>query len=234
MITAILFDLDGTLLPMDQDKFVSNYLPCMTKKMSEYGYDPNALMQTIYAGIKAMVKNDGSVTNKEAFWNTAAEILGPDVRKDEPLFEDFYRNEFQQAKTTCGYTSLATEAVRDAKAKGCRVILATNPLFASVATYSRIRWAGLEPEDFEYITTYENSSHSKPNLDYYRELMGKLDLKAEQCLMVGNDMDEDMIAENLGMRAFLLTDCLINRKNQDISKYPHGSFPELLSYIRSL
>ena len=61
-----------------------------------------------------------------------------------------------------------------------------------------------------------------------------MNLKPEECLMVGNDVDEDMIAETLGMKVFLLTDCLLNRKNKDISGYPQGSFPELAEFIRAL
>ena len=36
------------------------------------------------------------------------------------------------------------------------------------------------------------------------------------------------------MKVFLLTDCLINRENKDISVYPHGSFDELIQYIEAL
>ena len=52
--------------------------------------------------------------------------------------------------------------------------------------------------------------------------------------MVGNDVTEDMIAQTLGIKVFLLTDCMINKNNEDISAYPHGGFPELLEYISSL
>jgi len=114
------------------------------------------------------------------------------------------------------------------------VVLATNPLFPSVATKNRIRWAGLDPEDFEYFTTFENSHYCKPNLDYYREIMDKLYLKPEECLMVGNDTQEDMVAEQLGMKVFLLTDCLINKAGEDISQYPHGSFTQLDAYLKEL
>ena len=107
-------------------------------------------------------------------------------------------------------------------------------MFPAIATCSRVRWAGLEPSDFDLITTYENSCHSKPNIAYYRDILETMNLKPEECLMVGNDAEEDMIAETLGMKVFLLTDCLLNRKNKDISKYPQGSFPELLEYIRAL
>ena len=128
----------------------------------------------------------------------------------------------------------AAPAVREIRSLGYQVILATNPLFPAVATQSRIRWAGLTPEDFERITTYENARFCKPNPDYYQEILGKLNLNPSDCLMVGNDVDEDMIAETLGMRVFLLTDCLINRTGKDISRYPSGGFTELLQYVRSL
>ena len=52
--------------------------------------------------------------------------------------------------------------------------------------------------------------------------------------MVGNDVSEDMVAEKLGMKVFLITDCVINKENIDISQYPNGSFDDLLEYIEKL
>ena len=52
--------------------------------------------------------------------------------------------------------------------------------------------------------------------------------------MVGNDVDEDMAAKKVGMDVFLLTDCLINKENKDISSYPHGDFDALNEYIKAL
>ena len=112
--------------------------------------------------------------------------------------------------------------------------LATNPIFPARATQWRIQWAGLKPEDFEWYTAYENSSHSKPNPAYYRDVLARLNVKPEECLMVGNDVGEDMIAEQLGMKVFLLTDCIINKTNADISAYPHGNFDDLKSFLKQL
>ena len=117
------------------------------------------------------------------------------------------------------------------KESGIRVALATNPLFPAVATESRIRWAGLLPEDFELYTTYENSSYCKPNLKYYEEILKKLHVKPEECIMVGNDVGEDMITETLGMKVFLLTDCLINKKGVDLDQFPHGNFQQLQKFL---
>ena len=149
------------------------------------------------------------------------------------LFDSFYRNEFSAAKNACQPTPAAKEVVDLIKASGKRLILATNPLFPAVATENRIGWAGLAKEDFELITTYENSSYCKPNPKYYVEILEKTGLKPEECLMVGNNAEEDMIAESLGMKVFLLTDCLINEKHADISKYPQGGFEELKTFLQA-
>ena len=233
MIKAVFFDLDGTLLPMDQDTFVQSYFSKLAQKLSPLGYEPKALINSIWAGIAAMVANDGHQTNADAFWDKFAQIHGPHVREDEPVFHAFYENEFQQARDVCGFEPMAAQIVRVLKEKGYRLVLATNPIFPAVATESRIRWAGLTPEDFELYTTYENACYSKPNLDYYRALLTQLDLRPEEVLMVGNDVSEDMIAETLGMSVFLLTPCLINKENRDIAAYPHGDFNALMEYVKT-
>lgn len=230
----VLFDLDGTLLPMDQDVFVKTYFGYLARKVGPRGYETKSLVDGIWRGTAAMVANDGGCTNEDAFWRCFAGIFGDWVLADKPLFEEFYRVEFQQARKICGFNPKSAETVARLKAMGLRVALATNPLFPAIATESRIRWAGLEPEDFELYTTYENSHYCKPNLDYYREVLEKLDCVPADCLMVGNDVAEDMVAEKLGMRVFLLTDCLINKAGKDISAYPNGDLDALMAFIENL
>ena len=117
---------------------------------------------------------------------------------------------------------------------GLRTVLATNPLFPAIATHSRIRWAGLEPEDFSWVTTYENSSFCKPNPAYYREILDKLGLQPQECVMVGNDVGEDGAAAKLGLPVFLLTDCLIQKPGTDASQMPKGSFSDLKNWLETL
>lgn len=231
-IKAVLFDLDGTLLPMDQEVFTKAYFKLLAKKVAPIGYEPQRLISAVWSGTGAMVKNDGRVLNEEAFWDKFTEIYGKKAIDDKPAFDDFYYNEFQQAKDYCGYNDCAKKTVYEIKNRGYRVALATNPIFPSVATESRIKWAGLRPEDFELYTTYENIGYCKPNLDYYKEIVKRLQLYPEECLMVGNDVTEDMVAEQLDMKVFLLTDCLINKNNDDITKYSSGSFEELSDFVK--
>lgn len=233
-LTTVLFDLDGTLLPMDMDAFIKLYFGLMAKKLMPLGYPKEGLIKAIWGGTEAMVRNDGSKPNEQVFWDFFTGIFGEKALEDIPVFDDYYRNEFQNVKAACGYTEMARATIEKCKALGLRVALATNPLFPAIATLSRIRWAGMDPEDFELVTTYENSASCKPNLLYYKEVMGKLGVVPEECLMVGNDVSEDMIARQLGLRVFLLTPCLLNKHNEDINQFPHGDFPELLSYLEQV
>ena len=232
-ITTILFDLDGTLLPMDQDLFIATYLKKLVTYLAPYGYDPKELGDMIWRGTAAMIKNDGRASNETVFWKTFCAHYGEEAIKDEAIFDRYYHTDFQSAKAVCGYTERAAKLISDLKARGIRLILATNPLFPAIATESRVRWARLEPCDFEYITTYDNSTFCKPNPEYYRELIEKLGLNVDECLMIGNDVSDDMIAEKLGMKVFLLTDCLINTKNVDITQYPNGDFDKLEEYLKN-
>ena len=233
-IKAILFDLDGTLLPMDQNVFVKAYFGGLCKGLAPHGYAPDKLVDAIWKGTAAMVKNSGEKTNEEVFWDAFAAIFGERVREDLPQFDAFYREDFDKVQDSCGYDARAKAVIDAVRAKDLRIALATNPIFPAVATESRIRWAGLDRNDFELYTTYENSRYCKPNPDYYRAILSKMNLSPEECVMVGNDVGEDMIAGTLGMQVFLLTDCMINKNNEDISAYPHGGFDDLIAYIDAL
>ena len=233
-IKIILFDLDGTLLPMNQDVFLKDYFRRLVKKLAPHGYDSDILVKSIYAGTNAMITNDGSATNETVFWNSFTKFFGEQSRNDEPLFDDYYKNEFQEVKHSCGFLPEAATTIQTLHKRGYRVVLATNPLFPNIATESRIRWAGMSPEDFEFFTTYENSSFCKPNLKYYEEILEKLGVTPEQCLMVGNDVGDDMVAEQLGMKVFLIPRDLINKEGKDISNYPQGTLDDLLAYLETL
>lgn len=234
MIKTVLFDLDGTLLPMNQEKFTKSYFKQLAMRVAPLGYEPKSLVNAVWKGTAAMVKNNGKCTNEEAFWKSFSKDYGEKALKDKTVFDDFYKAEFQNAKSDCGFNPIVKETISEIKNMGYRTALATNPIFPAIATESRIRWAGLNPDDFEFYTTYENSIHCKPNPEYYKDVLKTINCNAEECLMVGNNVDEDMIAETLGMKVFLITDCLINDNNKDISVYPNGSFPELLTYIKEL
>lgn len=228
---AVLFDMDGTLLPMDQDVFTREYFGALTKKMSAFGYEPKQLIDAIWKGTAAMVQNDGSKSNFDAFWEVLCEIYGERIMNDVAHFDEFYNNEFVELKRFFGFDKRAGEIVKRLKDSGLKVVLASNPIFPAVAQMNRAKAAGVDADLFDCITSYENSHYCKPNPDYYREIFSRLGVSAEDCLMVGNDVDEDMIAREVGADVFLITGCVLNRNGKDIDAYPHGDFDSLSAYI---
>lgn len=230
-LKVILFDLDGTLLPLDQNYFVRVYFKSLTEKLAGDGYDPKRFSEAMNVGIYKMVTNDGSDTNENIFWKSFSEAYGKDCRVDEPLFEEFYDKRFPKIQSEVGYSSRADEVVKELKSRGYRLVLATNPVFPRVATLERMRWAGISREDFEIITTYENSRYTKPNPDYYRTLAKALGVLPEECLMVGNDTTDDGNAKKAGMKVFILTDCLLETNGVTLDSFPHGGYDELLELV---
>ena len=81
-LTTILFDLDGTLLPMDNDVFVKTYFGLLAKTLAPHGYEAKALVDAVWAGTAAMVANDGRQTNEAVFWEKFAGVFGERVYGD--------------------------------------------------------------------------------------------------------------------------------------------------------
>lgn len=233
-IDTVLFDLDGSLLPMAQDEFVRLYMEALGRTFAPDGFEPGKLTGSVWRGVEAMIKNDGSMSNRERFWQVFSETMGQDMEEQELRFVSFYENQFGEAKAATGYSELSAKAVRLLREKGYTVVLATNPVFPTVATYRRMRWAGLSPEDFDLVTTYERERYCKPNLAYYRHILERFGKEPDQCLMVGNDVDEDMRVLSMGMSGYLLTDCLINRGGRVPDGCLSGSLAEFYKYAEDM
>lgn len=237
MKKVILFDLDGTLLPMDQDKFTKAYFYALLKKLAELGLpaqseeERTALAKAVWSGTYAMMNNDGSCTNEERFFLDFSTVLNIDISHLKPQLDGFYKDEFNEVSAVCGKNSLVPKIISDLKGRGYRLAVATNPLFPLRANEARLSWAGLSLSDFEYCTCYENSRYCKPKLEYYRGILDILGVSAADCLMVGNDVREDMAAKELGMDVFLITDYILNVENRDIDEFQHGSWADFEEYI---
>lgn len=206
---TIFFDLDGTLLDMDMNDFVVNYYRLLTEYVAKHGYDPQRFMKALDNGLESMLRNDGTSSNEEVFWKAMEEEFGPEVHDSKKMFEKFYLEEFQTISQFTGPNKEIMNFIEDVKEKA-PLVLATNPLFPSMATASRMKWGGLDGEDFDLITTYENSRFCKPNPLYYEDLLERLNLKPEDVLMVGNDLYEDGAAKSLGIDVFILEPNLLH------------------------
>lgn len=231
--SSILFDLDGNLLPMDMDAFIKLYFGSLAQYMVPYGYEPESFIAAVWAGTKAMVTNDGTATNEDRFWNAFSDKLGKNILKHKDTIDAFYTGDFNKAKASCWDNPNAKRALKAARSKADRVILATNPLFPPCAVKTRLSWIGLSPEDFDYVTTYDNSHYCKPNPKYYNELSQKLSLSPETTLMIGNDIGEDGAAAKAGFDVFITTNCILGDTTA-LQNFRNGTFEELCDYLESL
>lgn len=231
---AIFFDLDGTLLPMDQDTFTKGYFSELVKIVAPFGLSAEETVSAVWSGTKAMVTNTGNDKNEKVFWDTFEKITNMSAKDIKPACNKFYSNEFNLAKAYTDENQQAVEAVEIAREKTKRVVLASNPVFPLDGQLSRLGWVGLCEDDFDYITSYENCRLCKPNPTYYKELCDELGVSPKECLMIGNDEREDMYAASMaGMDCYLVTDCKIPF---DVKPWhgKHGNFSEMLDFLRSL
>lgn len=221
---------------MVQDEFVRFYMPLLAKEYISRGVqiEPERFIGAVWAGYKAMVKNDGSRTNREAFWSYIDPELPVSAEESEKIALDFYSDGFNRAICTTQPTPLSDRIVKTAREKGIETYLATNPVFPRCATMNRIRWAGLDASDFRVITTYEDCVYCKPNPDYFRMILEQFRLDPEECLMVGNDVEEDLSIRSLGVKTFLVTDTMENKKNLPVSSEYAGTLDELLKFVESV
>lgn len=234
MIKNVLFDLDGTLLKMDEKVFVKAYFSALCKNVAPLGYDKDNLIESVWKGMFAMVNNDGTRKNDEVFWDAFKNAYGERVLKDRDVFDKFYENEFNTVGEYANVSDVSGRVVKELKSRGYKLVIASNPVFPLVAQRARLIWAGVDPDDFIYVTSYENSSFSKPNVMYYNEIMSKLNMSPDESIMIGNDVNEDMVAKDAGLNVYLVTDYLLNKSNKDISVYMQGGLEGIPDYIKVL
>lgn len=229
--TTVLFDLDGTLLPFEQRTFIKSYFGQLIRKAVPLGFDKDRLIQGLWDGTDAMVANDGKQLNCDLFWDLFVPHMGRSRAELEPIFNEYYATEFDLAQDCLTARPDHRPLLQSIRDRGCGVVLATNPLFPPVAVETRLGWVGLTASDFDHITTYENSRYCKPNPDYYRALLCDIGKHPQECVMVGNNAREDMVAGTLGLATFLVTEHLENPENADITQFRHGSFADLEAWL---
>lgn len=172
-----------------------------------------------------MIKNDGTITNEEAFWRVFEKQYGERSLKDKKVFDEFYQIDFSNTKMFCGENEYAKQIVDLAKARGFKTILSSNPIFPKLAMVTRAGFVGLGEQDFDYITSYENSHYSKPNPKYFEEILKTNNLKPDEVVLFGNSQEEDIQpATSIGIKCYLVGDKMQNAL----------SYKDMLKTIKSL
>lgn len=233
-MNTILFDLDGTLLPFKWEDFEKEYFNKVVLKLKDI-LSPEQTIKYLWKSTMEMILNtDSDKTNKEVFMENFIKLSGKERDELEFLFDDFYKSEYKSLSTMFTPSDYITESIKILKEKGYKLIVATNPIFPEEALIQRVNWAGLDDKDFVLITSFERMHYCKPNIKYYEEILKIIDKKPHECMMIGNDVEEDIIAGKLGIKTFLVTDYMINKNNIEPDADYIGDYKDLNSFFRNL
>jgi FMN phosphatase YigB (HAD superfamily) len=202
-IQAILFDLDGTLLDNDMGTFLPHYFRMLTARVAHL-VPADEFMARLMHATEIMMANDGRATNEDVFAVAFYPLAGHSREELEPIFLDFYTNDFLALQKYTRSKPEARQIVQLAFDLGYDVVIATNPLFPAIAVEQRLAWAGVADFPYHLVTSYENSRAAKPNLLYFQGILETIGRPAAASLVIG-DEDMDMVAAHLGCPTFLVT-----------------------------
>lgn len=205
MSLTLLLDLDDTLLDTNMDAFVPAYFQALSQHMAPH-VAPSAMLRALVNGVNLMNENqDPTRTLQEVFETHFYPDLGIPKEAIWDVIEEFYDNVFP---TLGGHTRVRPDAaalIEWALRRGFRVAIATDPLFPRKATHHLVRWAGLDPDGIELISTFDHFHFSKTHPAYYAEVLGRLGWPEGPVLMVGNDVARDLLpAHTLGLGTYLI------------------------------
>ncbi|MBN2085135.1 MAG: DinB family protein [Anaerolineales bacterium] len=205
MISAILFDLDDTLLENDIERFLPAYFRSLGKFMAPR-IDPARLQDALMAGTGAMLQNtDPEITLQQAFEQVFFTKLGMDRETLTPEFDRFYAERFPILKDLTKPVDQAVQAVELAFGLRWKVAIATNPVFPLAAVEHRLDWAGLAPDvySFDLVPSYESMHFAKPHPEFAAEVLGRIAAQPGEAVFIGNDDAEDLApARALGLATY--------------------------------
>jgi FMN phosphatase YigB (HAD superfamily) len=205
MISAILFDLDGTLLDNDVEQFIPTYMKALGKFMAAR-IDPALLTGALGAGTRAMLANDDPETTlQQAFERVFFPALGMEREPLVPEFDRFYAERFPELKELTHPMDMAPQAIDLICELRWKAAVATNPLFPLTAVQQRLGWAGLDPDAccFDLVSSYESMHFAKPRPEFVAEVLGRITAQPGEAVFVGNDETLDLEpARSLGLATF--------------------------------
>jgi FMN phosphatase YigB (HAD superfamily) len=198
---GVLFDLDGTLLDVEVNDFLSRYFRALDKTVSPQfpGVD---LVPAVLASTDAMHRSHPGLTNRQVFDRDFLERTGVDIERHWDVFESFYRIVFPTLGKGYGPVKGAREAVEAVRALGWRVAVATQPIFPAAAIRQRLKWAGLDDIEFDAVTSYETMEACKPAPEYFAQTCRLIGCAPSDCVMVGDDAGTDMPAASIGLTTY--------------------------------
>lgn len=235
MFDAVLFDLDGTLLNIDMNYFLKKYFQSMIDMALEWGYsDVKRLAEQVYKSTDVMIADlDPDSTNEDVFMRDFFTHWKYPREEFQSFFDEFYKERFPLLHKYCKPFSVVSAMMETVFSKEMKIVIATNAVFPLSALQERLKWAQVGHYEYELITSYEEMHFCKPRVEYYEEICNKIQVNPDRCLMVGNDVGEDLIAGKIGMTTFLVEDMLIDR-GENLQPDYRGNLQDLYEFIKRI
>jgi FMN phosphatase YigB (HAD superfamily) len=205
MALTLLIDLDDTLLDTNLEAFVPAYFKVLSQHMADH-VPPDTMLRALINGLDLMNENeDPTRTLQEVFEDYFYPNLGLSKEELSGVVEGFYDDMFPTLGDHIHIRPDAALFIEWALSRGFRIAIATDPLIPRKATYHRLGWAGLDPDQLELIPTFDHFHFSKTHPLYYAEVLGRLGWPDGPALVVGNDIARDLApAHRLGLATYLI------------------------------
>jgi FMN phosphatase YigB (HAD superfamily) len=235
-ITTLLFDLDGTLLDNEIDKFIPVYLKLFASHVAPH-LPPQKFVAELLSGTRQMMtNNDFRLTLEEKFGAHFYTAMGVTKEKIEPTLNEFYEKRFGELRAETKVIPSARAAVEWAAQSGFKVGIATNALFPRSAIVQRLDWADVSAHEFNYrvITTFEFMHFAKPSPEYYAETLAWIDARPEETLMIGNEWKNDIApAHQVGINTFWVAPRSTRPPAETASPVGRGDLAEFVEWANN-
>ena len=232
-IKAVLFDLDGTLLRAQMREFIAQYIHGLSAFCADR-VKPKKFEKTLLKIIHDLIQTEGngSMTNEERVYTSMHQELAITESLMGESLAQLKQHGLESLQQFIQPIPLAKQIVKNCQNKGIPLVLATNPVFPKFIIQARMEWAELEEDSFTYLTSYENSHYCKPHAGYFQAISAQLGIAAENCLMVGNDLNHDLAAGAIGMKTYLVDTWLVDRGNAEWPCDYRGDHSSLQKFLQ--
>ena len=236
-LKAVLLDLDDTLVHIDTELFTRRYIDLIgsfvAARFSTITADQ--FKKAVISATRQVSRDLDPMRLNQAVINASinAAVSVPTLQLDNAMVE-FFDGPYRTLSSLAAPMTGGRQLIDWILAHNIILVIATNPLFPSQATYERMRWAELDPlhRGFALITTANNSHFTKPNIAYYSEILAKIGVDAAQALMVGDSFESDIQpALAAGMSTYWTMPNLSVADPAGADRFGRGSLPDLTAKL---
>ena len=201
-VKYLLVDLDGTLLGNRNLPLSVDFALRTMGTLRKYGGWRKAV-GTLLAINEALRKPSKDITNDNRVVALFSKRTGLDPEEARKLLREGVGSIFPKLKKHF----FPVPGSRDFLDWACTrypLTLATNPVWPQEIVELRVRWAGIDPSIFRSMTHVKRMHACKPTQEYYTEVLEQEGIKAEDCMLIGDDEKMDLPATRVGIRVYIV------------------------------